>query len=130
MKPRTRRCDSKSPESGFIKLFSLHLRHGHLISVMLFRFMSDVADFNHLSTMASLIVRTMVAYAVQRARELEPQQYAWSPPEKIGMTFAKNRTFAECHCRRNGNESTFRQNIGNSFSRHRIWIESTIQFHM
>src|SRR5664279_1165636 len=94
MKPRTRRCDSNSPESGLIQLLSLHLRHGHLISVMLFRIMSAVADFKYLATMPSLIVRTMVACAVQRAGELEPPQYAWSP-ENLGMTFTKNRTSAE-----------------------------------
>ena len=61
---------------------------------MLFRIMSAVADFKYLATMPLLIVRTMVAYAVQRARELEPHQYAWSP-ENLGMTFTKNRTSAE-----------------------------------
>jgi len=31
---------------------------------------------------------------------------------------------------RNGNKSTFQQNIGNSFSCHHLWIGNTIQFHI
>src|SRR3954470_22025278 len=100
---------------------SLHLRHGHLISDLLFLSMSFVAHCIHLATVISLsISRTMVDHLHAR---IEQHNYiSQSSPEKFGMTFPNNAwEHAESapEIFRNGNESTFRQNIGNSFSRHK-----------
>src|ERR1041385_7630744 len=76
--------------------------------------MSFVAHCIHLVTMISLsISRTMIS-CVHR----EQHNYiSRSSPEKFGMTFPNNAwEHAESapEICRNGNESTFRQNIGNS----------------
>src|SRR3954468_3651255 len=94
--------------------YSLHLRHGHLISVLLFRSMSFVAHCIHLVTVISLNISQSMIACVHR----EQHNYiSRSSPEKFGMTFPNNAwEHAESapEICRNGNESTFRQNIGHS----------------
>src|SRR3954469_15387384 len=62
-KPLHFMCFSNIPKSGSVTHSSLHLLHGHLISVLLFHSMSFVAHCIHLPTVISLsISRTMIAY--------------------------------------------------------------------
>src|SRR5215213_8278922 len=113
MKPRTRRWSRTISALGSIRLVSLHLRHGYLISFRLFLIISAVAAFKNLATTPSLIMRTMVACGYRE------NGYLSIPKENFGMTFPKighmyMRSMPTI--RRNGNESTFQQNIGNSIA--------------
>src|SRR4051812_30419260 len=109
-------CFSNIPESGSVTHSSMHLRHGHLISVLLFCNMSFVAHCIHLAT------QHLADHDRLRAqREQHNYISRYTSPKKFGMTFPNNAwEHAESapEICRNGNESTFRQNIGNSFSRH------------
>src|SRR4051812_41995489 len=96
--------------------YSLHLRHGHLISDLLFLSMSFVAHCIHLATVISLNISwTMVDHL--RAHRERHNYISQSSPEKFGMTFPNNAwEHAESapEIFGNENESTFRQNIGQS----------------
>jgi hypothetical protein len=77
--------------------------------------------------MLSLILQTMVSCAVQRGRELEPHQCMDMSLENFGMTFPKDRIFAECH---KFTEMELNQHSGKTLATHHIWTGNTTHIHI